>query len=1070
MALDVSDVVASISSLTESLHGGALLGVCKIALKLYLAVKLAEENTKSWGTLAAKSYSILFTLSQYQSDSPLFHQQAHRLVVFHQQIHAYFQEKIEAVSKLERVLMGGSVRKRIEQFCSELDSLWQSVMLALTVTVASRVDATLDIVQAIRDDEDREKRFFETLEPMLQRNQEQVLAKVGILLDQQQDWQIRNTTAVLQAYVMEASSEQSDKGIPTALLRLLKAQSKVSGMMRDEPWRILPKHVVNWSPQPIAEGGFGAVYRATYHGADVAVKQLHSKMDSRQILKFHEEISHWHQLDHPHVLKLLGACDLVEKPFMISAFMANGSLADLVSHPYKPIPVEQKYRLIYEVSSGMAYLHSRSIVHGDLKGSNVLINEAGRALIADFGMARTRSISLSFSTAKAAPDNSRGTMAYMAPELFTTRSSFKSDVYAFAMTAYEVFTDGTVPFEDEGIHVDIFPACLAQGRRPERHQGVPDDAWDWMQLWWKQAPDERPDFTTIMMTLTVYKMVVPELPGRLGIGSPGIGARASKANPGKTTDAGTSYNMERARNLVKDKPAFHPDWIQATALFHQSIVSGNTEALNDLAWANFLGVGVQQNMSTALTCWSDASRGNELAKPVPYYASEATFMLGWLHYLGLGIPRNMRQGSALFQCSAASGFQLAKEALSPNGRSSICGIFTDNPDAQQFFRHCSLRPEGHWLCTYLRAICHFYGFGTDPNQPKGYQMMRELANAGVDIAQCFVGECLRDGYGTTTNSSDAFRWFMKSANQGNAAAQNWVGICYYHGKGTSQSVESAIAWYSKSAKQHHPWGLHNLAECYQNGKGVKQDFAKAAELFHQAALEGNASSQNMLGSLYYNGKGVVQDHQAAVQWFLKAAENGHSWGQHNLGQCYHDGCGVKKDHAKAAEWLLKAARSGNASSQNLLGFLYSQGLGVPRNDKIAAEWFRKSAEAGNAGGQHNMGNIYHDGRGVEKNLAEAARWYARSAEQSYVFAQIKLGECYQRGEGVQQDDETAVGLFQAAAKKGNLDAQYRVGECYLNGRGVGKSKFKAAQWFRTASASGHMAARTKLQQLEARQG
>ena len=95
---------------------------------------------------------------------------------------------------------------------------------------------------------------------------------------------------------------------------------------------------------------------------------------------------------------------------------------------------------VCDIASGLAYLHSKKIVHGDLKGVNILITASLRACIADFGLSRvadTQGLGVFTSTARPA-----GTMRWLAPELMSGRErpSKESDVYSFASVCYEVST------------------------------------------------------------------------------------------------------------------------------------------------------------------------------------------------------------------------------------------------------------------------------------------------------------------------------------------------------------------------------------------------------------------------------------------------------------------------------------------------------------------------------------------------------------------------------------------------------------------------------------------------------
>ncbi|KAI9197101.1 kinase-like domain-containing protein, partial [Polychytrium aggregatum] len=165
-------------------------------------------------------------------------------------------------------------------------------------------------------------------------------------------------------------------------------------------WRISLSDITGRSANPIGRGGFGEVFTGTYFGSKVAIKQLLGNYNNRELADYNYEISIWKQLSHPNILPLLGTCDQDDdgnpiSPFMVSPFMPNGTLLNHVSDANDHVPLDEKLRLLYQVASGMAYLHGRRIIHGDLKAANVLLDGLNNAVVTDFGMSRTKHTSAS---------------------------------------------------------------------------------------------------------------------------------------------------------------------------------------------------------------------------------------------------------------------------------------------------------------------------------------------------------------------------------------------------------------------------------------------------------------------------------------------------------------------------------------------------------------------------------------------------------------------------------------------------------------------------------------------------
>ncbi|KIO20538.1 hypothetical protein M407DRAFT_49006, partial [Tulasnella calospora MUT 4182] len=118
--------------------------------------------------------------------------------------------------------------------------------------------------------------------------------------------------------------------------------------------------------------------------------------------------------------------------YLVSAFAENGSLPGFLQRR----PGVDRRRLVIEIAEGLAYLHRCGIIHGDLKGNNVLISGEERVLLCDFGLAK-HVTSCTLTTLKGV-----GSLPWQSPELLqdASRRTFQSDVYAFGITVYEVRT------------------------------------------------------------------------------------------------------------------------------------------------------------------------------------------------------------------------------------------------------------------------------------------------------------------------------------------------------------------------------------------------------------------------------------------------------------------------------------------------------------------------------------------------------------------------------------------------------------------------------------------------------
>jgi len=163
-----------------------------------------------------------------------------------------------------------------------------------------------------------------------------------------------------------------------------------------------------------------------------------------------------------------------------------------------------RIRLLEDVTRGLRYLHTQEIIHGDLKGTNILIKNGAtpEACISDFGFS-TIALSMSFAMPISA-DEYKGTWSHMAPELlFSTkfgqrdgRVSKQADIYAFGVVVYEVLV-GRTPFGGEGHPITAILMLIMEGKRASKPENADDigfgkGTWELVQRCWHQDRDKRP--------------------------------------------------------------------------------------------------------------------------------------------------------------------------------------------------------------------------------------------------------------------------------------------------------------------------------------------------------------------------------------------------------------------------------------------------------------------------------------------------------------------------------------------------------------------------------------------------
>ncbi|KAA1479852.1 tyrosine protein kinase, partial [Dentipellis sp. KUC8613] len=123
----------------------------------------------------------------------------------------------------------------------------------------------------------------------------------------------------------------------------------------------------------IGIGFFSDVYKGTWRDQTVAIKLL-AETTSRTL--FVREAGLWKMLSHPNIVPLLGASSASSDPpwFFVSPYYKHGNLVKFLKG-LPSLSQELVLRCMREIAAGMAYLHQSDVLHGDLKGTNVLVDD-----------------------------------------------------------------------------------------------------------------------------------------------------------------------------------------------------------------------------------------------------------------------------------------------------------------------------------------------------------------------------------------------------------------------------------------------------------------------------------------------------------------------------------------------------------------------------------------------------------------------------------------------------------------------------------------------------------------------
>lgn len=248
--------------------------------------------------------------------------------------------------------------------------------------------------------------------------------------------------------------------------------------------------------EQIGSGGMGTVYRAldTSLNRVVAVKVLSERLarDGEFVQQFKAEASAAARLTHECIVPIYFIGEDHHRHFYAMRCVDGESLADRL-HRHSPLPLDEALQIIEQTLTGLAAAHRQGLVHRDIKPGNILIDgEHGRAMLTDFGLARSLlPVSIDVHV-DPVPDFVMGTAEYMAPEQARGDAvDPRSDLYSIGAVLYQLLS-GTTPF-----HADTPTGHLMQhvceNPKPlgEVAPGLPEGLSDIVTRLLQKQPDAR---------------------------------------------------------------------------------------------------------------------------------------------------------------------------------------------------------------------------------------------------------------------------------------------------------------------------------------------------------------------------------------------------------------------------------------------------------------------------------------------------------------------------------------------------------------------------------------------------
>ncbi|XP_013883348.1 tyrosine-protein kinase TXK [Austrofundulus limnaeus] len=256
-----------------------------------------------------------------------------------------------------------------------------------------------------------------------------------------------------------------------------------------EKWDINPTELTPM--KEVGSGQFGVVRLGKWREEQkVAIKTI--REGSMYEEDFIEEAKVMMRLCHPKLVQLYGVC-LQQRPLLIVAeFLENGCLLNFLRQRGGALQEAWLLSMCQDVCEGMEYLEAHSFIHRDLAARNCLVNEHNVVKVSDFGMTR-----YVLDNQYTSSNGAKFPVKWSPPEvLHYSKYSSKSDVWAFGVVMWEIFSEGRTPFENRS-NLEVVTE-ITRGTRLYRPHRATQLVYTIMYRCWHEKPEGRPSFSELL--------------------------------------------------------------------------------------------------------------------------------------------------------------------------------------------------------------------------------------------------------------------------------------------------------------------------------------------------------------------------------------------------------------------------------------------------------------------------------------------------------------------------------------------------------------------------------------------
>jgi len=328
----------------------------------------------------------------------------------------------------------------------------------------------------------------------------------------------------------------------------------------------------------LGESDIGTLYHRTWREQPVTIKwidRINTEMERSQFIREIKVMSHLHN---EHIMPFYGASIEDTRLCLLMGVMEKGDLSQILTI----LSLEERLRMAKDLSLGLSYLHQQSITHGAIKPSNVGINQYNQAKWMNFGLVKTRAISLA-SVVSTNPDSS-----WQAPELWQRGRQLtpSSDIYGFGLLLWALMTT-RMPYD--AISTVRVMHRVGTGFREDIPAELPESIKALIAACWQSDALRRPSAIEVVRTLQAIK----------------IADFGSEQRPVSPSGEELYQQAIDAQGVKNDR--------EARRLYALSSNKGHTKALGSIGLFKLEGKGGEPvNKAAGIACLERAAEGRHL--------------------------------------------------------------------------------------------------------------------------------------------------------------------------------------------------------------------------------------------------------------------------------------------------------------------------------------------------------------------------------------------------------------------------------------------------------------------------